>query len=187
MLTVDGDKMSKSGGKLHTVREVLARAPMEAVRLFLLKSHYRAELDFTWAGIEEARREIDRYYRALSNVHAKEPAEIPSRVRNAFCDDLNTPAVIVAMRALANDSLAGKPGAASQLRATGALLGILQSDPDEWFRAGADRAEIEAAIAQRLAARSIRDFAWADAIRADLATRGILLEDGPAGTTWRRV
>jgi cysteinyl-tRNA synthetase len=103
----------------------------------------------------------------------------------ALSDDLNTPAAIAAMRALADSAMAGDCEAASGLRAAGALLGLLQADPDDWFRGGADAA-VEAAIAERQAARQARDFARADAIRRDLAEQGVLLEDSAGGTTWRR-
>ncbi len=185
MLLVDGEKMSKSLGNFRTVRDVLAEAPAEAMRLLLLRAQYRAELDFSAAALAEARRELDRFYRALER-HAPANAPPTQAVLAALCDDLNTPAALAAMHALADAALAGDAAAASGLRAGGALLGLLQADPAAWFRGGDDGAAIEALIAERLAARRGRDFARADAIRAELAAQGVVLEDGPGGTTWRR-
>ncbi len=111
---------------------------------------------------------------------------MPDSVLEPLCDDLNTPGAFTAMRALADAAMAGNTEAAAGLRAAGSLIGLLQTDPAEWFHGGQDAADIEAAIAERLAARRARDYARADAIRARLASEGVLLEDGPGGTTWRR-
>jgi cysteinyl-tRNA synthetase len=185
MLQVNGEKMSKSLGNFFTLRDVLARAPAEAVRLLVLRTHYRALLDFTEAGLAEARQELDRFYRALERTPPEAGAAVPAPMLAALADDLNTPAAIAAMRALADAAMAGDVGASSGLHAAGTLLGLLQAAPDLWFRGG-DAAGVEAAIAERLAARRARDFARADAIRAELAGQGIILEDSAAGTTWRR-
>jgi len=187
MLLVNGEKMSKSLGNFFTVRDVLAKAPGEAIRLLLLHTHYRSRLDFTDTGLQEARRELDRFYRALERFPDAPAADaVPAAVMEALCDDLNTPLAIAALHALADAALAGDAAAASAMRAAGDVLGLLQQDPAEWFRGGANAAVIEAAIAERRAARKARDFARADAIRAQLAEQGVLLEDGPAGTIWRR-
>jgi cysteinyl-tRNA synthetase len=188
MLLVNGEKMSKSLGNFLTVRDVLARAPAEAVRLLLLRTHYRAGLDFSDHGLAEARKDLDRWYRALLQTPAP-PAGEPDPaggVMAALCDDLNTPAAIVALHAYADAALAGDAQASAALRAGGGLLGILQQNPAVWFRGGLDAAAIEARIAERQAARRARDFARADAIRKDLEEQGILLEDGAQGSTWRR-
>jgi len=194
MLQVNGEKMSKSLGNFSTVRELLAKAPAEAIRLVLLRTHYRAELDFTESGLTEAKRELDRFYRALERfpelpAGGVDGGKVPAPVLDALCDDVNTPLAISAMHALADAALAGDPDAARGLRAAGDLLGLLQQAPDAWFRGGETDsvAEIETAISERLTARKARDFSRADAIRAELTAKGILLEDGPKGTTWRRI
>jgi cysteinyl-tRNA synthetase len=186
MLQVNGEKMSKSLGNFFTVRDVLAKAPGEAIRLLLLRGQYRGTLDFSDAGLIEARRELDRFYRALERHPGAASDTIPQAVLAALCDDLNTPLAVSAMHALADAAIAGSARAAADLRAAGDVLGLLQSAPEAWFRSGAhDPAEIEAAIAERLAARRAKNFARADAIRAELAARGIVLEDNAGGTTWR--
>jgi cysteinyl-tRNA synthetase len=192
MLQLNGEKMSKSLGNFFTVREILAKAPAEAIRLLILRTHYRAELDFSDQGLAETRRELDRFYRALAQapdaVPAGVPVDVPGAVLDALCDDINTPLAISAMHALADAAMTGDRAAAAGLRAAGSILGLLQQDSETWFRGGTDdSASIEAAIAERLAARKARDFTRADAIRNDLLAKGIVLEDGPKGTTWRRV
>ncbi|MCX7381897.1 MAG: cysteine--tRNA ligase [Alphaproteobacteria bacterium] len=185
MLVINGEKMSKSLGNFVTIRDVLAKVPAEAARLLLLKTHYRGLLDFNDAALAEARKELDRFYRALERTPPSGPGVVPDAVMEALCDDLNTPLVISVLHGLADAAMAGDATAAANMVAAGDLLGIIQADPATWFRGEGD-AEIEAAIAARLAARKSRDFARSDAIRKELAERGILLEDGPGGTTWRR-
>ncbi len=113
---------------------------------------------------------------------------MPAAVLDALCDDLNTPAAFAAMHELAGRAIAGDADAAAGLKAAGALLGLLQQEPAAWFQRGIEPAAVEAAIAERIAARKSRDFARADAIRAEWLARGVAFEDRPNGTTdWRRV
>jgi cysteinyl-tRNA synthetase len=187
MLQVNGEKMSKSIGNFFTLRDVLARAPWEAVRLLLLTARYRSVLDFSDSGLAEARDAMDRFYRALQQAGPIADAPVPEPFLAALCDDLNTPAAIAELHTLAAAALAGDRAAAAGLKAAGGLLGLLQEQPEKWFRGSGDDTAILAAIEERLAARRVRDFARADTIRADLAAQGVLLEDGPTGTTWRRI
>ena len=184
MLVINGEKMSKSTGNFVTIRDVLAKVPPEAARLLLLKTHYRSLLDFSDAALAEARKELDRFYRAMERTPAAESGDVPAAIINALCDDLNTPLAIAEMHALADRAMAGDAEAAAGLRAAGGLLGVLQ-DP-HWFRGDGDNAAIDVAIAERIAARKTKDFARADAIRRDLEAQGIMLEDSAQGTIWRR-
>jgi len=193
-LLSEGEKMSKSLGNFYTVAELLEEAPGEALRLLLLKTHYRAPLDFTKAKLVEAKMELDRFYRALDGVPvmaAGEAALMPMLA--ALEDDLNTPAAMAVLHESLNAvniaSDAEKPAAVARLKAQAELLGLLQQDPKTWFQGGADvdSGRIEALIAERLAAKKAKDFARADAIRAELLAEGIALEDKPGGVTeWRK-
>lgn len=189
MLLSNGEKMSKSLGNFYTIHEVLERAPAEALRLLFLGSHYRSTLDFTWEKLEEARKIMDRFYRALEKTppQTQEP-DLPQDVLSALCDDLNTAQAVSVLHRYADGALEGQQDAANNLFASGQLLGLFCQSPAEWFQGGAelDPAKIESLIAQRLEARKTRNFALADQIRNDLASQGILLEDGPNGTSWRK-
>jgi cysteinyl-tRNA synthetase len=196
---VGGEKMSKSLGNFFTVRELLDEGHRgEAIRLALLSAHYRQPIDITREGLVEAKATLDRFYTALARAGgAALPAqdaidEAPLDVMAALEDDLNTPLAISHLHELVHrlnkaTTDAERERAVQALTRSGALLGLLQQEPEVWLRGGADdSAEIEAAIAARTAARQSRNFAEADRIRKDLAARGILLDDGPQGTTWRR-
>ena len=193
---VEGEKMSKSLGNFTTVRDLLAEAPGEAIRLTMLMTHYRQPLDWTSAGLGQARDTLNRLYGALRNL-----ADVDAGSREqsddlvaALADDLNTPQAIVALHGVAGDAnKASDPAEQARLKSAllggGDLLGILQQSPEEWFRGSAqadDVAKIDGLIAQRETARKTKDFAEADRIRDELLDRGIVLEDGAGGTTWRR-
>jgi cysteinyl-tRNA synthetase len=185
MLRLNGEKMSKSLGNILTVPAVLKTAPAEAVRLLLLQTQYRAELDFTDAGLLDAKRTLDRFYRAIEATPV-EPGAPAATFMAALCDDLNTPQAIAVLHGLADRALDGDRLAAAELQGSGALLGILGESPAAWFRGGDDGAAVEAAIAERAQAKAARDFGRADAIRARLREDGIVLEDTAGGTVWRR-
>jgi len=195
---VEGEKMSKSLGNFYTVRQLLDEGwDGEVIRLVLLKTHYRAPLNFSRAALEEAKAELDGLYnasRAISGVGTKgvgskglggsgaggrgigaDTIDATSAVLAALEDDLNTP--------LALAELHKRPG-----KAAGAALGLLQQDPEAWFKAGvSDSDEIERLIAERNAARKMKNFAEADRIRDLLKSRGVALDDRAGGATdWKR-
>jgi cysteinyl-tRNA synthetase len=187
-LSVDGEKMSKSLGNFHTVRDLLEDWPGEALRFALLTAQYRQPLDFTFDLLKQAKASLDRFYNALAQSAEPAAGPVPDDVLAALNDDLNTPQVISIMHSLADGVFRGEKGAGAALRGAGAVMGLLQSSAKDWFQSGDDdeAGEIEDLIAQRLAARANKDFAEADRIRDDLKARSIDLMDGPEGTTWRR-
>ena len=190
---VEGEKMSKSLGNFLTIRDVLATAPGEAARYAMLMSQYRDPIDWTAERLAEAKHALDRFYLALRGASGRAPSpELPAQVLSALEDDLNTPLALAALHELLTQlnksgDAATRSRLASEIVAGGLLLGLLQQEPESWLKGEAGEAqEIESLIAERNAARKKRDFAEADRIRGQLAVRGVLLEDGPSGTTWRR-
>ena len=177
-LLSEGEKMAKSLGNFYTVRDLLGRHPGEALRLLLLSTHYRQPIDFTEEGLRRARRQLDRWRRSVAGVP---PAAVPPPVvLEALGDDLNTPRAIAALH----------EHRGAELHAGLRMLGLLEVPDHAWFQgasgSGPSDREIEGQIAARAEARAQRDFAAADAIRNELAEAGVVLEDTPSGTVWRR-
>lgn len=197
-LNVEGDKMSKSVGNVLLVHELIDKAPGEAIRLALLTGHYRAPLDWTAAGLVEAKKKLDRLYGALESLQDIEAAEgvgAPEAFVEALEDDLNTPRAIAELFGLskaANTSTDDNEKAKlkAQLIAAGKLIGLLEQDPADWFANAKDSANIdgekvEALIAARLTARANKDFAEADRLRDEIDAMGVVLKDSREGTTWK--
>lgn len=189
----EGEKMSKSLGNFFTVRDLLADWDGEVIRYNMLSTHYRAPLDWTRAGCEQAKQSLDRLYTALRALEGVEvgDASIPDALLAALEDDLNTPLALSVLHELAGEANKAADGEKGRIKgallAGAGLLGLLLQDPEAWFKAGTDNAAgIEALIEKRLQARTDKNFALADQIRDDLAAQGVILEDGPGGTTWKR-
>ncbi len=199
---IDDEKMSKSLGNFFTIREVLERYDAEVLRLFVLRAHYRSPLNYSDATLDDARAGLMRLYTALS-PGVPEPAEPDwtrddgARFREAMDDDFNTPVAVSVLFELAGEvNRSRDPAAERQLRALAGVLGLLGRDRDAVLHSGlrgrADAAtglsdaDIDVRVAQRAEAKKARRFDEADRIRAELLAQGVVLEDGPGGTRWRR-
>ena len=197
MLMVDGVKMSKSLGNFYTVDEILAKYPAEALRLSFLTTHYHQPFNFTFEGLEAAKQNLDKFYNALlrvKDINVDENVGGDVRVVEALEDDLNTPLALSYIHDLVNqlnksEALEEKVKNKTLLVKSAELLGILWLDPEVWFKGEAsdEAKEIEELIKQRATAKKNKDYALADKIRNDLKERGIVLEDTPSGTTWKKL
>ncbi|WP_435947472.1 cysteine--tRNA ligase [Dryocola sp. BD586] len=202
MVMVDREKMSKSLGNFFTVRDVLKYYDAETIRYFLMSGHYRSQLNYSEENLKQARTSLERLYTALRGTDsAAQPAggeAFEARFREAMDDDFNTPeaySVLFDMarevNRLKTEDLAAANGLAAALRQLSGVLGLLEQEPEAFLQSGAQAddsevAEIEALIKQRNDARKSKEWALADQARDRLNEMGIVLEDGPQGTTWRR-
>lgn len=201
-LMVDGKKMSKSLGNFLTVRQLRTRHNPEALRLALLTAHYRQPLDWTENVLSSAEQLLDRWYRILASASeierykaqkaAKEGTPLDEAVEAALCEDLNTPLAIQALhRCIQSYAKAPSPALLKTIFSSSRVLGLLEQTPEAWFQnphleEEFDSTAIESAIEERLQAKAAKNFAHADRIRQALLEQGILLEDSPSGTKWRR-
>jgi cysteinyl-tRNA synthetase len=191
---VDDEKMSKSLGNFFTIREVLKKYDPEVVRFFILRAHYRSPLNYSDVHLDDARQALNRLYTALkgttgaagvdwNETHAR-------RFKDALDDDFGTPEAVAVLFDLASAVNRGESALAAQLKALAGVIGLLQRDPIEFLQAapsgGLSNDEIEEKVGARSTAKKARNFAEADRLRDELKAAGVVLEDGPQGTSWRR-
>lgn len=203
MVMVDKEKMSKSLNNFFTIRDVLAYYDAETVRYFLLSGHYRSQLNYTEENLKQARTALERLYTSLRGTDANaQPVggeAFEAQFIDAMNDDFNTPEAYSVLFDLAREvnrlksvDMNAANGLAAVLRKLAKVLGLLEQEPEHFLQSGAkadDAGEvekIESLIQQRNDARKNKDWAAADVARDALTAMGIVLEDGPQGTAWRR-
>ena len=193
-LNFGDEKMSKSLGNVALVHDLTQQAPGEALRWALLVGHYRAPLEWTGELIEQSKKALDRLYGALRRAADVTPEATGPNVDflNALEDDLNTPAAMAELFAMATalETAKGEDRdyAKGELLASANLMGFLHGDPEAWFQGGVDdglRTRVDGLIAERVAARAAKDWASADRIRGELTALNIEVMDNPSGATWR--
>ncbi|WP_373100694.1 MULTISPECIES: cysteine--tRNA ligase [Pasteurellaceae] len=200
MIMVDKEKMSKSLGNFFTIRDVLQHYDAESVRYFLLTAHYRSQLNYSEENLNLAHGALERLYTALRGTDRSAVAcggeNFIAAFKEAMDDDFNTPNAISVLFEMAREinklkthDMAQADGLAARMRELADVLGLLTQDPEHFLQSGSDVddvAKIDALIKQRNDARAIKDWAAADAARNQLSAMGIILEDGPNGTVWRK-
>ncbi|HKI60058.1 MAG TPA: cysteine--tRNA ligase [Mariprofundaceae bacterium] len=198
-VNINAEKMSKSLGNFFTIREVLKKYQPEVLRMFILGTHYRSPLDFSDQALEVAKSSLDRLYETrrrleeCKTVISSSDVELPSAFVDAMNDDFNTPEALAEIFQLSKEVNRGLNNdedvtvLVAQFDVMTSLMGIVQHKASEWFQSGdVDSSWIESLIAERSEAKKRRDFSRADAIRDELANKGIILEDGAHGTSWKQ-
>ena len=191
LLTVDGEKMSKSRGNIILLNELFERYPAESVRYYFMLSHYRQEMNFTWEGLDQAHRGLSSLYDVLytwDELNWAEDTDVPEDFLDKLSRDLNTPAAIAELHRISGEFAWSEEKAqvkAKMLKA-GKLLGIFNHTPHQWRTLGVDKDEVESLIVARQEARRAKNYGEADRIRQQLTDMGITLADGVHGTEWRR-
>jgi cysteinyl-tRNA synthetase len=206
---VDNEKMSKSLGNFFTIRDVLRVFDPEVLRLFVLRAHYRSPINYSDAHLDDARASLLRLYTALTpglagNGEHLQPLLQPDwttpsgqRFREAMDDDFNTPIAVSVLFDLASElNRTRDPAIERELRSLASVLGLLGKPPEQAVQsglrgsdqssAGLSDSDIDALVIRRTEAKKAKQFAQADQLRAELLAQGVILEDSPTGTRWRR-
>lgn len=192
MLQVNNEKMSKSTGNFLTIEDVLKKHHHEAIRYFLLSSHYRSPLNYSEENLFNAFKALTRLYQTLKEITpgGELEQEWVDKFNEAMNDDFNTPIALAILFQLSHEiNKTNSPSLALTLKHLASILGLLESSPDDFLKAGIDeseKAKIEGLIEERLKAKALRDFTRADHIRDELTAMGIELEDSADGTSWRK-
>lgn len=195
MLQVNNEKMAKSVGNFFTIEDVLKKHHPEAIRYFLLSSHYRSPLNYSEENLHNARKALARLYQSIKDIRLDDSLTLHEKWEAEFAaamnDDFNTPVALAVLFELSHEiNKTRDPQLALTLKHLAGVLGLMQSNPLDFLQAGLneeDKGGIEQLIQERLQARANKDWARADEIRDSLAKSGIELLDGPQGTTWRKV
>jgi cysteinyl-tRNA synthetase len=193
-LQVEGAKMAKSEGNFVTIRELLADWPGQVLRLNMLRTHYRQPIDWTVKGLQESRKTLDGWYQIIGETETPNAAELDRAVVESLTDDLNTPAALTRIHAVANEIRGPASGLLQielkrRMKASAGLLGLLGPDRRSYETSrpdhiAVDRDKVESLIEQRNKARVAKNFALSDKIRDELAAMGVVLKDTKDGTTW---
>ncbi|MFZ1172500.1 cysteine--tRNA ligase [Bradyrhizobium sp.] len=191
-LEVEGAKMSKSLGNFVTIRELLNDWPGEALRLNMLKTHYRSPIDWTLKSLEESKRVVDSWYDIVGD-DTQATGGTDEDVLSLLGDDLNTSGAITRLHAIAA-SRTGSSGKTQidikrTLKVSAMLLGLLGKTKTEYVKTdpkavAVNKDVVDALLADRTAARARKDFKESDRIRDELAAMGVVIKDSKEGTTW---
>jgi len=199
LLNVDGEKMSKSLNNFFTIQDVLKKYSAEVIRYFMLSSHYRSPVNYSFENLEQAKQSLDRLYTAMRGLRISDVAvSMLVEFLNAMNDDFNSPIALSVLFDMVREinklreenNIAEAEKCASQLKKLGEIFGILQMDPEVFLQGDVSddfANQVETLIADRNAARKNKNYAEADRIRNELQKLNVAIEDTATGTTWRKM
>lgn len=192
LLTVDGEKMSKSRGNVIYAKDILASYPGEVIRFYFLKTHYRNHMDFTMSGLEESFNTLNRFYRLIerySNLPINDSFDVPDSLMEFLYSDMNIPGYIAEMHKIADnvETLKDKTESYNQLLSAGKMIGLFNMSIDSWKSFNVDVDTVNKLVYQRTVARLENNWGISDSIRTKLNNMGISIMDTPDGTVWQKM